>query len=162
MAIYLKIDGINGNVTSSKYQGYMNVSSYSWGFNVPVSTSGGAGANRQTPGKVSMGELHLTKIQDSTTATLMSKAFAGTPFGTAALVVTRNLKGADVEMARYDMNNVILSNYQTGGGDGGDNPTESLSLNFAKVTISQTSTDAAGNSGGPVRANWDLTTQQGS
>lgn len=162
MAIYLKIDGMNANATSSKQKGYMNVSSYSWGFSVPVSTSGGAASNRQTPGKVDMGELHVTKEQDSTTATLMTKAFSGASFATANLLVTRMNKGAEVEMARYDMTHVILSNYQTGGSDGPNNPTESLSLNFATMTISQTSTDASNTGSGPVRANWDIGQQTGS
>ena len=161
MPIYLKIDGLNANATSSAFKGYMNISSYSWGFAVPVSTSGGAGANRQTPGKVAMGELYVTKAQDSTTATLMNKAFSGTPFSTANLLVTRMIKGAEAEMARYDMTNVILSNYQTGGSHDGDNPTESLSLNFATVTISQTSTDTSSSSSGPVLATWDIAQQTG-
>ena len=160
MAIYLKIDGLTGDVTSGAYKGYMHVQSYSWGFSIPVSGGGGTGANRQTPGKVAMSPLHLTKTQDSTTATLMQKSFAGTPFATANVVVTRMIKGSEVEMCRYDMTDIILQDYQTGGSEGGENPTESLGLNFAGVTISQTSTDASSASKGPVRASWNLAKQE--
>lgn len=159
MSLYLKIEGLSGNVTSGKYSGFMHVQSYSWGFSIPVSGGGGTGANRQTPGKVAMSPLHLTKVQDSQTAVLMQKAFDGTPFGTANVVVTRMNKGAEVEMCRYDMESVILQDYQTGGSEDGGNPTESMSLNFAGVTISQTSTDVAGVAKGTVRAGWNLATQ---
>jgi type VI secretion system secreted protein Hcp len=144
MPIYLKIDGLTGDVSSGKYKGYMTISTYSWGFHAPVQTSGGSLGSRQTPGTVQVGELNITKTQDTTTPDLMIKAFGGKMFGKATMSIVMNRDGKEVEMTKYDMDDVILSSFTTGGHDQGGNPSESLSLAFNKMNIHQETADATG------------------
>ena len=156
MPVYLYLDGLTGGVTSKDFPKYMSVSSYSWGFTVPVNTSGGVGSDRQGAGKVQAGELHVVKKQDTSTVDLMQKSFGGTPFATAKLVVTRVNQGGEDKMLEYNMTNVILSSFTTSGSDGGDQPMEQMSLHFTKIDINQYQMDATGKVKTPTRAGYDF------
>jgi type VI secretion system secreted protein Hcp len=56
------------------------------------------------------------------------------------------------------MEDVILSGYSVSSG--GDMPTESLSLNYAKVEFTETPMDDTGKAGTPVKVGFDLATMK--
>ncbi len=54
-----------------------------------------------------------------------------------------------------NMSDVLLSSYQQGGSEGGV-PTDTFSLNFAKIEFKYYPADKSGALGGPVAGGWDL------
>ena len=52
-----------------------------------------------------------------------------------------------VEYLVYDMDEVFITNVSTSGSDGGGIATESVSLNFAKMTVTYTEQNADGSAG---------------
>ena len=53
------------------------------------------------------------------------------------------------------MSDVLISSYQQGGSEGGV-PTDTFSLNFAKIEFKYYPADKSGALGGPVAGGWDL------
>jgi type VI secretion system secreted protein Hcp len=104
----------------------IEVESYSWGVSQTGahSTGGGGGA-----GKVSVHDISVTKAADKATPELF-KSVVVSSFK-APLLTTVQHKGQ--EYYKIEMENVMVSSYQSGGSAGSDRPTESLSLNFSKM-----------------------------
>ena len=160
MSAYLKLDGYTGNVTKGPYTGWIEIESYSWGFTVPVQTTGGSSSNRLSAGKVTPGDMHLVKKQDQSSAKFMLDSMNGTPITKAVLAVTMPGKG-DSKYLELTMNDVITSGYNTAGSQAGHSPTENISLNFSKIEISQFSQDAKGTAIAAQRGNFDFVTAAG-
>lgn len=157
MPVYLKLGSLKGAVTTGPYKDWIEVESYSWGFQVPVQTTVGASGNRLPSGKVQPGDLHLVKRQDDTTTTFMLQALQGknTPTATLAVTLQASETGADKYM-EYVMDNVICSSFQTTGSQAGGEPMESISLNFTKIGFNQFLKDAQNNERA-VRGVYDFT-----
>ena len=161
MAAYLKLDGFTGNVT--KYTGWIEGESFSWGFSVPVQTTVGSSTNRMSAGKVTPGDIHLVKKQDQTSAKFMLDSMNGAVIPNATLAVTMpSASGGQDKYMEYKMSNVITSAYNTSGSQGQHEPMENVSLNFTKIEISQYSTDSSGKSMAAQRGNFDFMTAAGS
>ena len=87
-----------------------------------------------------MSEINLTKLIDSTTVGLLTKVTTGAHIPTA--VVTTELEGTAT--MEYTLDDVFVSAVSVSGSGGQKStPSESLSLNFEKITW--THTDEAGN-----------------
>ena len=103
------------------------------------------------------GDLHLVKKQDQTSAKFMLDSMNGTAVATATLAVTMPAKnGAQDKYMEYKLTEVITSQYNTAGSQGSHEPLENISLNFAKIEISQHSRDASGNPIAAQRGTFDF------
>lgn len=147
MPVYLKLGNLKGAATSSQYKDWIEVDSYSWGFSVAVQTTSGASGNRVSSGKVTPGDLHLTKKQDDSTTQFMIQSLQGKNTDSATLAVTRQgSDGGESKYMEYTLQNVICSSFTTSGTSAsGSHPNENITLNFTSVQINQFLTDAAGN-----------------
>lgn len=133
MPIYMKIDTIEGESTSDQFRNFFDVFSFSWGVTQTSSqTSGGGGG----AGKVTVQDIHFAKPTGKSSPKLMLHCCKGTHFPTASMAVTRTSEGQEQVFMEYKMEDVMISSYQPSG-DGGSIPTESLSLNFTKITYRQ-------------------------
>ena len=61
MAIYLEIEGIEGNITAKGYEKMIEVSSFNWGVGRAISQNAGRMANREAS-RPSISEITLTKV----------------------------------------------------------------------------------------------------
>lgn len=158
MAVYLKLGNLKGNVSAQDYKEWIEVKSYSWGFSVAVQTTVGSSGNRLSAGKVTPGDLHLTKRQDSTTTEFMLQSLQGKNIETATLAVTMpSPDGSEAKYMEYLMENVICSQFNTSGSQQGGEPMESLALNFSSIKFNQFLRDEAGKPRPPVRGGYDFT-----
>jgi type VI protein secretion system component Hcp len=115
--IYLEIKEIPGEVTDKGYGNQIPVLSYS----LDLAAPGGA-------------TLTIVKPLDSSSPVLLGFANTGTLIDRAIVREVQSTNGKIDTKKTIDLRDVIISNYQTGGSSGGI-PTESLSLNFAKLSI---------------------------
>ena len=157
MPVYLKLGSLTGAVTTGPYKDWIEVDSYSWGFSVAVQTTVGASGNRMSAGKVTPGDLHLSKRQDDTTTQFMLQALQGKNTDTATLAVTQQASdtGAD-KYIEYVMQNVICSSFTTSGAGTGGEPMENIALNFSSVQFNQFLKNASGQERA-VRGGFDFT-----
>ena len=181
MALYLNLGStVKGAVTAKNFEKWIEVDSYSWGFSVAVQTTVGSAGNRLSSGRITPGDLHLTKQQDDSTSAFMKQALSGKSIDKAVLVVTvptdagkagaaagsavasaasamGSGQGADRYM-EYTLTNVICSSFTTSGSGHGGQPSESLSLNFSAVEFAQYLKSETGGTRDAVRGGYNFTT----
>lgn len=149
---FIKLTGIKGEATASKFEGAIDIHSFSWGASNPVSNTGaGLGA-----GKVSISSFNFMKKTDNASPGIFSACCAGTHIASCS-VHLRKAGGDQIEFLTYNFNDVMVESVQWSGSSGGDDtPTESVSIAFTKVEIKYISQDAKGKAGSPVVGSWDL------
>lgn len=149
---FLKLDGIDGEVTAEGYEKWIEVLSFSWGeSNAGSYASGGGG------GKVSFQDLHFTHQFDKSSPPMMAACAKGQPIASAFLKIRESPTTANVDnvFLKYEIENVFVSSIQAAGAEQGDDrPAEEVSLNFQKVYVSY---QAPGDDS-PVEFRWNLAT----
>lgn len=136
MAIFLELDGVPGSSTDSAFKDQIELSSFQWGAGIGV---GSARGGDRTTSEPSVSEITATKQLDKASELLFKKLLKGDtmPKGTINFVAAS--KGESVAYATLVLEDVIVSGYSQSSG--GDFPTESISLNFAKFDYSFTGRD---------------------
>ncbi len=150
-AIYMKIEGIDGEATAQGHEKWIELNSFQFGVGRSVSDSGGGGGRSTSP--PSFSEVVVTKDADSTSP----KIFTETVVGAAKKIeihFVQTSAGEQQTYMKYTLSNTLFSGYSVSSG--GDRPSESLSLNFAKFEMEFIPFDEAGRAGTPVKAGYDL------
>lgn len=150
---FLKIDGIDGESQDAKHKGEIDLQSFSWGASNTGSHAAGGGGGA---GKVQMQDFHFTMRVNKATPKLMLACASGEHIKKAVLTCRKAGKEQQ-EFVKVTFSDLLVSSYQTGGSGGADVlPTESISLNFAKVELEYKEQKADGSLGGAIQAGWDL------
>lgn len=145
----LEIDGIKGESSDTARPGTIEIESFSWGASNSGATSGGGA------GKVSFSDIHFTTKVSKATPQLLVACAGGTHIPTAKLFV-RKSGGDRQEYIVITLENILVSSLnQTGTSpsstSGDSKPTETMSLNFEKVTFAHTADDGTVTTGTAVR-----------
>ena len=125
---FLKLDKIQGESTDDKHKGEIEVLSWSWGVSQSAPTTGGARAS-----KPCVTDLAFTKLVDKSTPQLIGNAATGMHIANGILIGRKAGKDQQ-EYLKIELKDVLVSSFQTGG-SGANVPTESISLNFASMTV---------------------------
>ncbi len=149
---FLKLDDVNGEVQDSQFANWIEVDSFSWGVSqTGTSASGGGGG----AGKVSFQDLHITKQTDKSSAALFQKCATGQHFQKCQLYVRKaggDASGASSVFLKIEMDDVLVSSVEfEGAAQGGDRPSEDVTLNFAKIYYEYDAPD-----GEVDKFSWDL------
>jgi type VI secretion system secreted protein Hcp len=148
---FLKIDGIDGESADAKHKGQIEVLSFSWGVSNTGSSSAGGGAGA---GKVQFQDIHFTTKMNKASPKLMLACATGEHI--EEVFLTGQVSGKrGQQFLEIKMTDVLVSSYQTGGSSG-DIPTDSFSLNFAKIEFKYLPMNTNGTLGEPVTGGWDL------
>lgn len=154
MPIYLKMGKINGSTTAEGYDKWITCHSMQWGVGKGVSTPTGSAKDRACSA-ASISEVTISKDLDSASIALFKNAVAGMDKAEVAKIHICQSDGAKiVPYVQYELTNTLISGYSISSG--GDRPSESLSLNFTKVTIKYTEGDPAASEANPVVAGYDI------
>ena len=157
MAIYLKYGSINGDSTTDGYKQWINSDSFQWGVGRGVGSAARGLANREAS-EPSLSEIVMTKRMDVASVPLLQDAWGGQMDNAVTIKFTTTTKNAVIDFLIYELENVGLSGYSISSG--GDMPSESLSLNFTKITVTFKGVDAA-TQAKPISANYDMTQMKG-
>lgn len=153
MAIYMNWDGITGDVTTQGFEKWIELTSFQWGIGRGIGSAMSGQASRESS-IPSISEIVVTKRMDSSSPGLWTDSVAGQLNTTVKISFTTTSQGATTEFLKYELTNTGLSGYSLSSG--GDMPTESLSLNFTKVSWTFISTDPSV-SGTPTTQGYDMT-----
>lgn len=176
MPIYIKFDGVDGDVTAEEFKNSIEVLSFSWGMTNEGGRPAGGGGGA---GRVNVQDFNFTKHTDKSSPVLMLACAKGTHIKKAVLFV-RKTSGdtgnyltaageaqsaageepeAPLKIRLYD---VLVSGFVIKGEQKADDdwPTESLSLNFSKVEFIERSQDPTGGLGIEVPAIFDIKTNK--
>jgi type VI secretion system secreted protein Hcp len=162
MPVFMKYDGIDGDVTTKGYEKWIELKSWQWGIGRGITSATSSGADREgsTP---SVSEMYVTKDTDGASTNLMRASLGLAPAGEGKDVQIHFLKtdpGQPEPYMTFKLSNTLVSGWSLSSG--GDRPTESLTLNFTAVEYKNIGMGAANDSGNPDTAQYDLTTQTGS
>ena len=102
---------------------------YSWSWGVTQAASGDVGTGA---GKVQMQDFHFTKTVDKSSVQLFQACATGKHIPNVTFTARKKGSGQQEYMI-VKFSDVMVSSYQTGGSAGDPIPTESISLNYAKI-----------------------------
>ena len=150
--MFMKIDSVDGEAQDSKHKKEIYVLSWSWGMNNSGSAHNGSGAGA---GKANVHDLTFTKWVDTATPTLALACCSGKHFKDATLII-RKAGDKPVEHVKIKMETVMITSVSTGGSGGEDRLQESVTLNFAKVSLDYVPQNDKGAAGTPIPMSWDI------
>jgi type VI secretion system secreted protein Hcp len=126
--IYLQYDNVSAP-PSTVHTNHIPITSFQWGMGVaaPPPTGG-------TPGKPNLSDITLSKQTDKYTVPLLNKSFRTQRVLRATLYFTGvNASGTAFDYLEFDLKDAFITGYSMSSG--GDVPSESLSLNYTRLTI---------------------------
>jgi type VI secretion system secreted protein Hcp len=155
MPIYMKFGSIKGDVTESGHTDWIELNSLQWGVGRGVSSPTGSSADRESTAP-SISEVVVTKANDLASAGLLSEALQGDGSNGKSVEIdmVRTDKGKLTVYQKITLTDVIISGFSTSSG--GDRPSESLSLNFVKIAVTDTQMKPDGTAGSPATTTYDL------
>ncbi len=142
--MYLKLAGVEGEAKDEKHTNEIEIMSFSFGVSNQGSGAIGVGSGAS---KARVNDLTVSKYVDKASPGLFQNCCIGKSFATATLTVRKAGGDSPVNYLVYDMDEVFITNVSTSGSDGGGIATETVSLNFAKMTVTYTEQNADGSAG---------------
>jgi type VI secretion system secreted protein Hcp len=153
MAIYMKYGSIKGRVTTEGFKDWIELNSFRWAVGRAVG-SAARGSTSREHSEPRLSEVTVTKLTDVASPKLLLDAVGGKLDNKVTIKFTTTSKGAVSTFLTYELTDTGISNYSLSSG--GEMPTESLSLNFTKISKTFTGEDP-GISGSPETVGYDLT-----
>jgi type VI secretion system secreted protein Hcp len=153
MAIYMKVEGIDGAVTEKGHEKWIALDSTSMGAARAVASPTGVSAKRDVT-DLSFSEIQISKSYDAASPKLFSWVAAKE----GKKVEFHFTSGSDVT-TEIILQDVLASSYSfSSGGEG--KPSESMSLNYTKIEIKHTPADQKNKAASPIPVGYDLATNQ--
>lgn len=131
MAIYMKYGALDGEVSTSGYEKWVECFSFQWGVGRGIS-SGGGGASKREATAPSISEITVTLSMDTFSPLILIEAIGGKAVQVKLDLTQTNDAGTHVAYQKYILDGCLVSGYSVSAA--GDRPSESLSLNFTKIT----------------------------
>jgi len=152
-AIFIKIEGVDGESMAEGHENWIEVLSVSESIARPADTSG-SGRRR---GSAIFEDVVLEKFLDKTSPKLREALAQGRNYPLIDIDITTNCGDREVVYFSYEFRNSQLSSISLKGmSAGGDRPNEEFSLNFEEIKWTYTIIEPDCSSGGKVEASWSL------
>lgn len=149
--MFLKIDGIDGESGDDTHKGEIDIDSFSFGITQDgtMNRGGGGGA-----GKASFSDFSFAKLADKASPALMQACAKGDHIAHALLTV-RKAGGKQEEFYKIKFSDILISSVHNNNATGGA-PSESVTINFAKIEFDYKDQNTKGALGGVVKFGWDV------
>ncbi len=156
MAIFMNFNGNTpkGNVTADGYAGWIKLDDFQFAVSRGISMESGNTSNREVT-YPDISEVTISKVMDGASTGLFKEALTGAKGCKTLIDVVKT--GADKieKYVSYELDDCLLSNYDMSAYSNSA-PMESISISFAKITMSYTAGDRANKEGTPERVGYDL------
>ncbi|HZK51733.1 MAG TPA: type VI secretion system tube protein Hcp [Actinomycetota bacterium] len=149
---FLKIDGIPGESQDAKHKDEIEVLSWSWGESAVGQPGPGSGAGS---GKVQFQDFHFTSLISKASPKLMEACASGKHMKSAVLTA-RRAGGGKAEFLTFAFSDVLITSFETGGGEDDTVPVDSSALRFSQIRVEYRVTKPDGTLGTPVKFGWDI------
>ena len=156
MPIYMNYNSlaVKGDVTESGHKNWIELGSFQWGVGRGISSPTSASADRESSAP-SVSEVVVTKTQDISTIGMLTAGFQGDGVPVQIDFTRTNKDQMDVYLT-VELETVMVSGFSTSSG--GDRPSESISLNFTKITVKGTQMAPDGKGSTNANISYDLAT----
>ena len=144
----MKLGSIAGSVTTSGYENWIMLESFRWGFAANTSFS-------QAGAEVTVREVEVKMRSEKASPLIVNAGLSRTVLQPSVQFkfTTTGKSGVDVYLT-YELSGAIVSNYSIEAPEEG-HPTETLTLNFTKVTQTSNPRDAK-LTGSPTTVTYDV------
>ena len=151
IALFLKVDGADGESANSKHKNWVDLESFHWGANQPSSmhVGGGGGA-----GKVSFHDLTTVSNVDKSYPAMLVNCASGKHIPKVQ-VAGAKAGGDEIEYFKITMEDVIVTSVDVSGAHGA-NVTVNYSFQAAKVKSEYSLQDSKGGKGATSEFGWDI------
>lgn len=149
----LELEGIAGESQDKDHKEKIDIKSWSWGETQSGTTHSGTGSGS---GKVNIQDLNLTKIFDKSSPIIMQYCTTGKHIPSGKLHCYKASGDNRVKYLEFEMKNVLVTSYQTGGSGGSDEQMESFALNFGEYKETYTQQMADGSAGAKTDFGWKI------
>jgi len=143
---------IKGECTIKGFEGQINAESLQFGVGRGVSSPSG-GAGKREVSEPSMSELVLTRTADLASAELFFQSCGGQTLELATISILQVESGEPKAFLIIELTDPLVTSYNASSG--GENPTESISLNYTKISYAFNSFDGKKVTSGTPKK-WDL------
>jgi len=159
MPIYMQYDGIDGDVTATGHEKWIELTSLQWHVGRSINMPIGSDKDRESSAP-SVGELVITKESDCASTKLLSSALEGEG-KTVKIDVVKTDAGKLEPYMQYTLEDTLISSYSVSAArhssnGSGERPMESISLNFTKVEFKFTGMSDVNATGSPDTVGYDL------
>lgn len=157
---FIKFEGIDGESSDHKHQGWIEVLSYSFGVEQPNTTSASSHGSLSAE-RANFRPFTIVKALDKASSKLFVACASGEHLPSATFEMCR--AGGDKQpFMEYKMTDVLITSVHPGGtGKGESIPLEEVSINFGKIEWKYTQTKVqGGRAAGNVAGGWDLKTNK--
>ena len=152
MAVYLKLDGIEGESQDSRHAKEIDVSAWSLGVtNAGAGHAGGGGG----AGRATFTELSVTKVLDKASPALLLAVATGRHIRTAKLTVTSG-GPRPLEYLTVDLEDVLVASCLLADPADSDRPVENVSFQYGKIHVTYSQQSPTGALGTVSAFGWDV------
>jgi type VI secretion system secreted protein Hcp len=153
--VYLQIDGVKGESTDSRHQGWIECEEVQWSISQPKSATASTGGGH-TAERVEMSDVRFIKSCDLASPILAQTCAMGKTIPKAKFEFWRaDGDGSALKYYEVELENVLVS-YVAPSVSGGSVMSESISLKFSRVKWKYTQQKVGGGAGGNTAGGWDL------
>lgn len=156
MALYMKMDGINGNVTTKGHEGWIDIKSARFSCHRQIKLDVGHGADRETS-IPHFNEVVITKHTDISSADLFTHMLKGDAIPTVTLDVCNTADEVSAYV-QYHLSDVMISQLNDFIPGASCQPLETLSLHYTSIEKRFTPKDHANQAQSPKSAGYNLIT----
>ena len=154
MAIYLKYDGIKGDVTAEGYQGYINIRTCDFKVKRKIPMTPGTLSNREIS-RPHISEMLLLKDIDSSVTELFKQALCNATGKQAIIKFVHTGTDKIREYMEYTLEDCLVSRYAITASIYTE-PSEVILLSFSKILIHHKHHTATNKPGSSLRVGYDL------
>lgn len=133
---YLDYEGIKGETTAEAYKDLITVLSLDWNVSRELTSYTGTAQDREAS-STRLGDVHITKLQDSASTELFKEASIGKG-KTAIFHITK--QGDKIEeIMKIELTDAMISSYSVSVQ--GDRPVENITISYTEMMMTVTPTD---------------------
>lgn len=133
MPIYMKIEGVDGDVTAQGYEKWHELFSYSWGESNAGAAGGGGGGGA---GKVTMQDFNVMMRSGRGAPIIAHACAAGTQLPAVQVDVVLTSGEQSSVYQRWTLRPAQVTSYQTGA-SGSEIPVDNVSMRFRTIKFEQ-------------------------
>ena len=143
---------IKGQSTVDGHTGWINVESMQWGVGRSVASQHGGSAKREVSSP-SISEVTFSRMTDGASPELFFQACGGVSLGKCEIHLLQVVENKPQVYLKIELDEALVSSYSISSG--GDRPTDSLALNFTKISFQYDTFDGKAVKTGTAKK-WDL------
>ncbi|MCG6202444.1 Hcp family type VI secretion system effector [Psychromonas antarctica] len=142
---YLDYEGIKGETTAEEYKDKITVLSLDWNVSRELSSFTGTAQDREASA-TRLGDVHITKLQDSASPDLFKESTIGK--GKKAIFHITKQGDKIEEIMKIELTDAMISSYSVSVQ--GDRPVENITISYTEMMMTVTPTDDKNNITAPL------------